>query len=204
MDRKFTIFVVILLLLAAGGVFWWWTGRSDEGRVLGDEYIQTEINGEKIIEYKKTGFIVKIPGDWEVMDSRGIGLLCLSSDFQFHEKVGRYSPPIPEKGCSVGLSILKEIGLGPDDYIQYDYIQSKIEWCMSSDDCDDEVIEVGGNRALKHTYCPEDQLIPGCYVAISVPKNEITYKLEAYLFSQDREKCAQEFDKILQTVEIRK
>ena len=148
MDRKFFIFIIILLLLAAGGVFWWWSGRVDEGKVPSDEYIQTEIDGEKIIEYKETGFIVKIPGDWEIIDNQWTGLLCISSDFQFHEKVGPYSPPIPEKGCSIEISILKEIGLGPNDYMQYDYIQQKIEWSVSSNDCDDEVIEVVGDKAL--------------------------------------------------------
>jgi len=205
MGRKFTIFIIILLLFAAGGVFWWWSGRRDEGKVLSDEYIQKEIDGEKIIEYKKTGFMIKIPGDWKIVDNRGTGLLCLSSDFQFHEKVGPYSPPISEKGCLIEISILKEIGLSSDEYTDYDYIQEKIEWCLNPNSkCDDEVIEINGNKAIKYVSSIENQLVSGYYIEVSVPKNEITYIFETYLFGQDREKCAQEFDKILQTVEIRK
>ena len=207
MNRKFTIFIIILLLLlVAGGVFWWWRSKEpDVGFVSPNEFIQTEVNGEKIIEYKKTGFKIKIPGDWETTDNSGVRLLCTSSDFQLHPEVGPSGAPLPEKGCAIAISIRKEKESTSYD-IEYSYLRENIELCLGPEhDCGDyEIIELDKNKAVRYIYLLEDKSISGKYVWVKIPKDEKIYTFEAYLFSQDREKCTQEFDKILQTVEIRK
>lgn len=199
--KRFVFFIILILLLAAAGVFLWQKyKRPDVGYVLTEEFVITEANGEKIIEYKKTGFKMRIPGDWEIdgFIARN-GLLLTSPDFEFHEKVGPYSPPIPEKGCSITLDIAKEGTFGNSHVIQL------VDACQTvGQDCNgDEIIEINGNRALKHVYFPENSVIPGKYVSVSIPKNKIVYYFETHLFSQDREKCEQEFDQILNTLEIR-
>ena len=205
MDRKFIIFIIILLLLAAGGVFWWWRSKDpDVGLVRSEEFKIQETENEKIIEYKKTGFMMKIPGDWEIVDGRD-RLYFNSSDFQLDPIAGPYTPPIPEKGCAMMIGIKKEIE-NTDYDILYTLTKEWIRICLESPDydCGYEVIEIDNNKALKHVSSVENESILGDQVRVQTPKNEKIYIFEAYLFGQDREKCAQEFDKILQTVEIRK
>jgi hypothetical protein len=192
------------LLLAAAGVFLWQKYKKPYiPYVLSEEFTITESNGEKIIEYKKTGFKMRTPGDWEIdgFIARN-GLLLTSPDFEFYEKVGPYSPPIPEKGCSVTISIIKRSSLD----MEYNPIGELIEVCPEvGQECNDYIIvEFNGFRGLEHTYIPENSLIPGKYVSIEIPKGDKIYSFETHLFSQDRERCEQEFDKILNTIEIRK
>ena len=51
----------------------------------------------------------------------------------------------------------------------------------------------------KHGY----YIISGNYVSVEIPRNEWVYTFEAYLFSQDKERCAQEFNKFLEKVSIK-
>lgn len=203
-NKKLIFFIVIILLLIIIGVFLWNKYKKPYiPYVLSEEFTITETEEEKIIEYKKTGFKIKIPGDWEINGFIGrAGLLFTSPDFEFHERVGPYSPPIPEKGCSMTIDIIKRSSTD----MEYDLIGHLIEACPEvGQDCNgDIIVEFNGNRGLKHTYIPENSLILGKYVSVEIPKGDKLYSFETDLFSQDRERCEQEFDKILQTVEIRK
>ena len=208
-NKKVIFFVIVILLLIIAGVFLWQKYKKPYiPYVLSEEFTITESNGEKIIEYKKTGFKMRIPGGWEIDGFIGRnGLLLTSPDFEFHERVGPYSPPIPEKGCSITIDIIK----GSSDSTKYDYVDyiSEIlkacpkvgQECVGGDYIVKEFNELKG---LEHTYVPENSLIPGKYVSIEIPKGDKLYSFETHLFSQDRERCEQEFDKILNTVEIRK
>jgi len=203
-NKKVIFFVIVILLLAAAGVFLWQKYKKPYiPYVLSEEFTITESNGEKIIEYKKTGFKIRTPGNWEIDGFIGRnGLLLTSPDFEFHERVGQYSPPIPEKGCSITISIIKRSSLD----MEYNPLGQLIEACPTvGQDCNEyKIIEINGNRGLKYIYSLEENLIPGRYISVEIPKNKKLYTFEAYLFSQDRERCEQEFDKILNTIEIRK
>lgn len=202
-NKKVIFFVIVILLLIIIGVFLWNKYKKpDISHVLSEEFTITELEGEKIIiEYKETGFKVKIPGDWEINGFIGrAGLLCTSSDFEFHQRVGQYSPPIPEKGCSLVIDIRKGRALGTE------HVRELVEVCPEiGQDCNGyEVMEINGNKGLKYIHSLEHALVPGKYVSVEIPKNDKMYSFETHLFSQDRERCEQEFDKILRTVEIRK
>lgn len=203
-NKKVIFFVVIILLLIVMGVFLWNKYKKPYiPYVLFEEFVITEIEEEKIIEYKKTGFKMRISKDWEINGFIGRdGLLLTSPDFEFHQRVGQYSPPIPEKGCSLTVSIIKRSSTD----MEYDFIGHLIKACPEvGQDCNgDIIVEFNGNRGLKHAYIPENSLIPGKYVSVEIPKGDKLYYFETDLFSQDRERCEQEFDKILGTVEIRK
>jgi len=207
MDRKFTIFIIILLLLAAGGVFWWWTTKEKEpdvGFVRFEEFEIQETEDEKTIKHNEFGLKLTIPKDWEIVDGRD-GLYFNSPDFEIDPIAGPYAPPIPEKGCVIKISIQKDIN-DVSYYTDYTYVNERIKICLEllDYDCGYEVIEIDNNKALKHISHVENESILGDQVRIQTPKNEKIYIFEAYLFGQDKEKCTQEFDKILQTVEIRK
>lgn len=202
--NKWRVFFIalILILLAVAGVFLWQKYRNPEvGYVLSEEFTITESGGEKIIEYKEGGFKMRIPGDWEINGFIGRnGLLFTSPDFEFHERVGQYSPPIPGKGCSINISIAKRGTFGTS------HIGGLLDACQSiGQECNEYiVVEFNGIRGLERTYVPENSLIPGKYVSVDIRKGDRFYLFETHLFSQDRERCEQEFENILNTIEIRK
>jgi len=198
--------VIVLLVLIAVGLFWWrkWKKESEVGFIWFEKFIEKNLDGEKIIEEKKSGLSVRIPKDWKKGEGiGGLSIIFLSPDFEPHPKLGPYSPPIPEKGCSIEMSVKQEIESSDYD-IEYSYLKEKIEECLTSKECEDEVIEVSGHKALKHVFSPENQtIISGNYVSVEIPRNEWVYTFEAYLFSQDKERCAQEFNKFLEKVSIK-
>jgi len=200
------IFIIILFFLCAVGVFFLrqWKKESEVGFTWSENFSERELNGEKIIEDKKSGLLVKIPDDWQKVEGiGGLSIIFLSSDFKLHPKMGPYSPTIPEKGCSIEMSVKKEIESSDSD-IEYSYLREKIENCLISTHCEDEIVEVSGYKALKHTFSPEDQsIISGNYVSVKIPRNEWVFTFETYLFSEDKERCAQEFNKFLEKVSIR-
>jgi hypothetical protein len=202
LKRVIFVVVVILLLIIIGVFLWNKYKRPDIPYVLSKEYTITETEQEKIIEYKETGFEIRIPKDWDIGDDSGIRLVFTSPDFQLHERVGPYNSPIPERGCIVSMDIIKEGSAGTE----YDYVNQVLEVCPNiGQDCNEyKIIEINKNKGLEYVYLSEDDFIPGKYVWIRIPKKEKLYNFESWPFSQDREKCEQEFNKILETVEIRK
>lgn len=201
-----SIVVVFVLFLIAGGIFYWWQWKKETeiGFTWFGKFVERNLDGEKIIKDKKSGLSVKIPKDWKKVEGvGGLSIIFLSPDFELHSKMGPYDPPIPEKGCSIEMSAKKEIPFSDYD-IEYSYLKKEIEGCLKSTGCEDEVMEVNGHKALKHIFYPEDQsTFAGNSVSIKVPSNEWVYTFKTYLFSQDREKCIQEFDKFLETVSIK-
>jgi len=201
--KKIVFFIILIILSAVAGVFLWQKYKKpDIPYVLSEEFTITEANGEKIIEYKKTGFKIRIPGDWDIDGSSRTSLLITSPDFQLHPNVGPFGAPLPEKGCVASIEIIK----GDSPGMEYSYIKELLEVCPTlGQDCNEyKIVEINGNRGLKYIYSLEENFIPGRSIWIRVPKNKKLYIFEAYLFSQDRERCEQEFDNILSTVEIKK
>lgn len=198
------VFVLIILIIAGGYFFWLWRKESEVGFATFGDFNEKVNNGEKIIEHTKSGLNVKISKDWQTGNGLGeLSIIFLSSDFKLHPKMGPYSPPIPENGCSIEMSVKKEIESSDSD-IEYSYLKEKIEECLTPTKCEDEIIEVSGHKALKHVFSPENQsIISGNYVSVKVPRNEWVYAFEAYLFSQDKERCEQEFNKFLEKISIK-
>jgi len=199
-NKKIAIFIIILaLLLIAGGVFWWWVDREpDVGLIPSEEFSIKDTEEGKIIEHKKAGLRVKIPLDWQIIDVRD-SLLFTTPDFQLYSEVGPYGPPIPEKGCSIEMSIKKEIEASDYD-IEYSYLKLCLE---VPSHCGDEVTEVSGSKALKHIYSSESHSVYKGYIEVMVPKNEKIYHFTTYFLSHNKEQCIQEFNEFLETISIK-
>jgi len=198
------VFILIFLVIVGGYFFWQRKKESEVGFAMFEDFKERVNNEEKMIEHKKSGLSVKIPKDWKMGGGVGeLSIIFLSPDFEPNPKIGPYSPPIPEKGCSIEMSVKKEIESNTESSY-YSYLKEKIEECLTSPKCEDEILEVSGHKALKHTFSPENQMIiSGNYISVEIPRNEWVYTFEAYLFSQDKERCAQEFNKFLEKVSIK-
>jgi len=208
--KKIIPIVIISGLLIVLGVFLWKTKGltdplgSDRDWVRIEEFTQTNINGENVVENKKTKFKIRIPEDW--ISVGNWNLIFVSPDFKPHDNVGAYGPPIPKEGCSVSIEILKEIGFPADESTRFEYVEGLVEWCSEDEEeCKkygEEMIEVNGNKGMKYVNYQEEVSEVDHSVRIEFSKNESTYEISSYFYLRDRERCIQEFESILNTLEI--
>ncbi len=208
MDRKFTIFILILLLLAVIGVFWWWTAKekeSEEGKsvwkieLVREGYEVIETSEGKFLENKKYGLEVKVPEGWIVKDY-GTEIDLLSPETEFDEYGGVSMESIREKGaCGVSVEIIKCEKVDPEIETDAEEIEFLISETQKNpaqmEEKGYELIEIGDHLALKKVSAK------GKRISVNIVISNIVYSFDTYVFF---EKCSQEFDKVLQTVEIRK
>jgi len=197
-SKKIIILFIIILLFSAGLFIWW--QRKEEPKITfvpTDEFIERKTNGEKIIEHKKSGLEMKVPLDWQIIDS-GYGLFLASIDFKPRSETSSYSPLVPEKGCIFEVSIK---AVNSDEQI---YFRNLIDSIQEFPDNYPgyEVIEIGKHNGFKHIYSFEDESFAGDYVIVRILNEERVYIFEAYLFSEDKEKCTQEFEEFLNKILI--
>jgi len=210
--KKIIFWILLLVFLILLGIFLWETEGLTEPfwpepepeQVRSDEFIQTNIGEENIIEHKDNKFKIKIPGDWVSIENED--LIFVSPDFKSQEDMGLYGTPTPQEGCSISIAIMKEIGFPKDKYTEFEYLEWLIEWCSENkEECEEsgrEVIEVNGNKGLKRTNWEGDPPDSDRSFWIRFSKNESVYHISSYFYLRDRERCIQEFENILNTLEI--
>jgi len=210
--KKIIFWVLLIVFLIFLGIFLWrtqgltepfWPEPEPEDIRI-DEFTQTIIGEENIVEQKETKFKIKIPKDWISIEDED--LLFVSPDFNPQKEMVLYGMPILEEGCSISIAIQKEIGFPKNKYTEFEYLEWLINRCLENkEECKedgDEVIEINGNKGLKYTNWEEDPLDSNYSFWIRFSKNESVYHISSYFYSKDKERCVREFEKILNTLEI--
>jgi len=195
-NKKITIFIIILaLLLITGGVFWWWGEREIKGSP--DDYVIKETVEGKIVENKKAGLTVKIPDGWEVerVEFEEGATNFYSQDAEVELREGKIVLPI-KSGCLIQFNVV---------YEKMDLEQIKEEarythYWLDSVSEEFEEITVKNCSAIKNTF---DTQKTGPGIGIYIPIKNKGYAFYFYWGPEEKEKCAQEFDKFLETVEIK-
>lgn len=203
--KKNLVLIVVIVIFAAGGLIAWNIKKEqDVGWVMYDEFKIEETASGKVISHKHTKFEITIPQDWQTTNEiADFGIVCFSTDLELNRLPGPYGPPIPEKGCTISVRIKKEIEDSDSD-ILYSYTKNLIDLCSEGwEYCDYELIKISDKTGLKNIHHIEKEGLVGDDVSIEIPRKEKVYTIEAYLFGQDKERCGQEFDNILQTVKIK-
>lgn len=215
MNKKNKILLIIILLLIAlfimGKLFYsWWLEKEYLGYIPAKEFSIKEIENKKIITHKGAKLKMEIPIGWQI-EKTEISLLFSSPDFQSSPETDDYYFYELKKGCITEISIMKKNESGTYK-IEYDDLQARINLCLDSPeqckgDHPDKIIKINGYNALEFTYIPKDNsenslASSGKHVFVVIPKNESIYAFETYLFSEDKERCEQEFNKFLETVVI--
>ncbi|MCK5044549.1 hypothetical protein KAR26_02380 [Candidatus Parcubacteria bacterium] len=222
--KKIIISVLVILLFVvlgiAGKLYYSWQLEEYakwHRYVPSNEFIIEETESKKIIKHKGTRLTMEILIDWQI-EKEEESFLFTSPDFQLYPETINYNFPIFEKGCAVAMYVSKEKKVGVYE-MEYNDLQNQINWYLESPEeynefysdkihHDDKIIEVNGSYAVKHAYSPkenhpeDESILPGEYIAVKIPKNKYIYIFETYLFSEDKERCEQEFDKFLETVVI--
>ena len=207
-DKGIKIIIFLILLIIIGGssfLLWIWREEKELGSIPSKEFSQKEINGEKIIENKKTGLKIKIPKGWQVEGGfGGYGLIFLSSDFKPYSEKNF----LPVKGCFIGVNVSKvtfEITSVTGRYKRSygaDFLREKIEkYLISSSKTEEDlfhkVIEISGHKGLKTTEPIINKEISGKRILVEVPEGKRVCSFELLLFGEDKEKCEREFEEIL-------
>ncbi len=194
--KKIIIFlIIILLLIVAGGVFWWWSGREIKGSP--DDYEIKETTEGKIVENKKAGLTVKVPEGWEVekMEIREGSVLMYTPEIEGRKEGELTSPPLT-KGCGVETSIIYK-------KMNFDEIKEKVKvihWGLHIRSEEFEEITIKNLRALKNTF---DSEALGSSMCIYIPQENKVYDFDLYWAPDEKETCAQEFNKFLETISIK-
>jgi len=203
-NKKIAIFIIILiLLLIAGGVFWWWeNNKKKEGIIVEFEppknYVIRETPEGRIVENEKTGLIFKIPDTWKVEINeykKGEGIVeIFSSDVSFYPNT-----KLPKNGCGIAISIeykgLEETA-GLINFIKEIQTNQDTEANRNK-----TVIDVSYYPALKSMIFYKPEMGQGFKVEVPI-NNSRTYIFNTF-FPSEEEKCVDEFNKFLETVEIK-
>ena len=202
--KKIIFFVVVLAVIVGAGFFLWnmYNGDADLGIVFLEDFEITESDQNKIISHKNSGFSMTIPADWEV-EGGATGIYMVSGDFQRNTVTGPYGKPAPDNGCIIELDIRENINSEED--AGYRYIKNTINACreIGSEFCDNDfVVTVSGKESLKHIASSNNDKINGDYIKIDIPYNNL-YTIGTYFSGDDRDRCEEEFDKILKNVKIK-
>jgi len=211
MDRKFTIFVIVLLLLAAGGVFWWWSTKeeeTEEGETFYEiefakEYTIRDTSEGKVVENKEEGFFAMVPDGW-VVKQYAEELVLFSPEIEFNEHGDFILESAKEKGgCGVSIEIKKCKKVDPEIETDAEVLRHLIaeikENPIETETKKQRVVMIDNKSALEKITLQKGEVK---YILVEIPVDNIVYSFSTGVIFA--EKCIQEFNKVLQTVEIRK
>jgi len=195
-NKKITIFIIILaLLLVAGGVFWWWENREIKGSP--DDYVIKETVEGKIVENKKAGSTVKVPNGWGVerVEQLEGSIVLYTQDLEGKERSG-IPEPLLTRGCGIETAVVYK-NMDFDELKEY-IKELHIGLGIKSEEF--EIITLRNYQALKDTF---DSRILGPSIAVCIPYKNRLYSFAVYWGPEEKDKCIQEFNKFLETVEIK-
>ena len=189
------LIIIILLLIIAGGVFWWWQKREIKGSP--EDYVIKETEEEKIVENKKAGLTVKVPEGWEVkkMDVEEGSIVLQSLNIEGEKRNGMAVPPLI-KGCGIEISVV----YGEMSFEEIKEKVKTIHWGLQIRSEEFEEVIINDYQALKNTF---DSEVLGPVVTIYIPKENKLYDFSLYFAIDGKEKCIQEFESFLETIQIK-
>jgi len=203
---KIVILSVLILVLIAISYFLYnkWQ-ESKMGFVSFEKVTEQKIDGKTYIENKEVGLKFAIPEGWEV-GKYGEGVSIYSSDFV---PLSKQSFFVPKNGCwfEVATEILKD----NNDYNpEYGNLKLMIEdqayLAERISDRDKlEIFNVSGLKGVKSSLLLDSNPNNvGNFIWVGVPKRNLMYLFSGYIIGQDKERCSQEFNNFLTTVNIKK
>ncbi len=177
-----------------------WERNGETPYVGGEEFEIKEAPSGRVLENTEMGLVVGIPEEWTVRKERyGVGLY--SPKVEFDENGVLRFDSLKEGGCGIYIEGRTDPALLATDA---DYLRMEIQRLKDGEKENKEGYQcstflISGHESLRRDYV-KDNSVRG--ITVEIPIGDAVYSLEAgFIFS---EKCVDEFDKILETVEINK
>ncbi len=195
-NKKIIFSLIIILILVAAGGFFWWQNREIKGSP--EDYVIKETLEGKIVENKKAGLVVKSPEKWETkrMELKEGWVMFYSPETEIEWKEENVVLLPLRKGCIIETVVM---------YRKMDFVQIKLETrytlaTLGLKSVEFEEIILNNYQALKAIFDTQ-KVGPG--IAVDIPQNGKVYTFNLIWGTDEEEKCAQEFDKFLETISIK-
>ena len=201
LSKKKSIFLLILavLLFIIGGFILWEKNR-EAPYVGGEEFKIEETPAGRVLKNTGMGLIVGIPAEWIMQKERyGVGLY--SPEVEFEESGALRFNSLKEGGCVVYIEGRTDPALlsADADYLRMEIQRVKDGEKESKKDHQYSTFLIDEYESLRIDHVKENA-VRG--ITVEIPVGDAVYSLESdFIFS---EKCVDEFNKILETVEINK
>ena len=193
-NTKIIILIIVILAVAVGGIFYWYTNREIKGSP--DDYVIRQTSEGTIVENKKAGLIVKAPEGWETKKLEFLegSALIYTEDIEGRMEHGMVEPPLT-KGCGIETAVVYK-------KMTFEEIKEEVKaihWGLQIKSEEFEEITANQHPALKNTF---DSEVLGQVMVIYIPIKNKLYNFSLNWAPDEKEKCIQEFNKFLETVEI--
>lgn len=197
MNKKiiFSIIGILILVAIAGGFFWWWQGREIKGSP--EDYVIKETSEGVFVENKKAGLTMKVPEGWrwKIIGSPDPSLILESPDIEGKPRFDITVPPF-KKGCGMEIAVFYE-KTNFDELIK---TISEINTGLGIESLSLGITTINNRKAIKGIY-NSPTIGPSIGVYFIQNAKVLTFTLRAAAI--EKERCAQEFDKFLETVSIK-
>jgi len=204
-----SILAGLILILLSCWIVANYCGKKNEGVLSASEveefrsrkaffsdFTKREEGGNVWMDSDKAKVSVKIPKDWIIYEGSFSAFSIVSKDFvPFRTDV---DTPFPSKGCGIDFNV--QIDKKVEGYKNFtketldnpDYFKGNEE---------DKKGKVGQFDALFFTA--ENKAASGRAIFVQIPNDNYTYKINSYLFGEDKERCEKEFDQFLNSLVLK-
>ncbi len=207
--RKLLIFLLVLaLVIVAGGLFL--LNKEDNNFVYKNEFVEAgefeviESSEGKFVVCPSEGLRVKVPEGWRTQKDLAFG----TAIYLFDHQVGdNFIKSAKEKGaCGMAIEIYESQNVNPDVTTFADDLRKEAQYLKENSGAEgegkspqSESIVVGGKDGIKRIYSVEGKVT---LIDVEIPIGQTVYAFSTGFIGS--EKCIEEFNSILKTVEINK
>jgi len=206
----FIVLIVIILLVL--GVFFLWMDYEESKKqgelisqtnIVSEGYEEIEISGERFVENKKYGLLVKVPENWTV-NIHPLGVDLYSPEVEFDERGNFIMDSIREGACGTGVEIMESVKLSPDLTTDAEYFREFIEgikdgFIEDRETIHNKVIIIDGREAIRTDYTREGKKK---LIEIKIPIDQVIYSFTSGIMFSD--KCVNDFEYFIEEIKINK
>lgn len=208
-NKKVIVILVLILLLAAGGVFWWEHYKQVRVEKIIEEiadYIVEETPEGKVIKSKDGNLSFKVPDGWKLKkEGKYIIVPVWIMSPELFENYKSYREDSEANFFNSKEGCLIEVGFDKEGVSSLKDLEERIKEAHQSFGLETwgsfETVEIDHNQALKNMLVSS---LLGHYMGVFIPFNGKVYGFGVYSGEEYKERCAQEFNKFLETISINK
>ena len=195
--NKYFFILLIIAVLLAGGVFYWQSQKPtppdkwDEAEVSQrEDYKITKKKDGLLVENEKAGLSLELPRGWNRIE--GVTYTSFLSP-EFKQST---SSNILKSGCKISLKISN---INTDIEALKRKQKDKFDWeTLILNEFKE--INLDDKKSLKHKF--QDEKMKMYFVGLHIPADNKLYEIVLDSAIKDKEKCEEEFNKVLDSVSI--
>lgn len=202
--KKHFLFLLLIIILLAGGFFYWQNQKPtppeewDTAEVSPrEDYKIVEQEDGLLVKNEKAGLSFKLPEGWEFEENFSTSSGSGGVSFASPNMVTATRTSVVKEGCrfKTGIAKIKTT---------IDALKKKMPERFSSYPnvilVNQRKIKVQNQEAIKHVF--KDEKYEMNYITVHIPKEDKVHEMFLDTAIDDKKKCEQNFDEILNTISI--